>query len=226
MGRSGPGHPGLSTSSAALGGILCLAAILKAASSFGSLDEGFETIVVLAGSCVEAVIGVALVLSHRRSIFLPAAGLLFVLFAGIAWIGTVRGASSCGCFGSVPVPPSALLVFDVGMAFALLWGPRTSGSMKQNQAVALDAACIGIFFVGSAVGSILYPRLGTVTSVLSHEAIAAAKTVIIERGSLRPGRHFPLLPFLHINADLATGHWKVILARAGCRKCEKGLRRR
>jgi len=209
-----------------LGGVLCLAAVLKAVSAFSSPLEGLNAILALAGSCVEVVIGVALILRFRPSISLPAAGLLFVLLAGVSWIGTVRGVASCGCFGAVPMPPWVLLVFDAGAAIALLWEPLTSaaGALTLKQPVALAAACIVIFVVGLAAGSILYPRLGAVTSVLTREAIATASTVVIERSNLKPGRPFPLLPYFHIDADLSRGDWKIILARAGCRKCERRLR--
>jgi len=209
-----------------LGGVLCLAAALKAASAFSSPLPGLDAILALVGSSVEVAIGVALILRFRPSISLPSAGLLFVFLAGVSWIGTVRGVASCGCFGAVAVPPWVLLVFDAGAAIALLWRPWTSGTgaSKLKQPVALAAAGVGIFLVGLAVGSFLYPRLGTVTSMLSPEAIAAANTVIIERSNLHLGRPFPLLPYFRIDADLSRAEWKIILVRAGCRKCERRLR--
>ena len=206
-----------------LGGVLCLAAILKAAIALRAPGEGFETNLALAASCIEVAIGSALVVRFRPAIALPAAGLLFVLFAGVSSIGTVRGVASCGCFGTVSVPPWALLIFDVAAAVGLLWVPRSADSKKRVQPNALDAACIGMFFVGLAVGSELYPRLGSVTSLLSAEAIAAANTVIIDKSNLRPGRPCPLLHHFRIDADLSRGEWKVILARPGCRHCEQRL---
>ena len=192
--------------------------------AFSALDDEFETSLAVVGSAVEVVIGLALILRFRPSITVPAAGVLFVLMAGVSGVGTFRGVASCGCFGTVVVPPWVMLVFDVAVAGALLWGLKASGALRQKQAAAIIAACIASGFVGIAVGSVLYPSLGAVTSVLSPDAIAGAKTVFITPRDLPSDQPFPLLPYIRIDADLSQGEWKVIFARAGCQRCERRLR--
>jgi hypothetical protein len=208
----------------ALGGVLCLAAASKLLSAFTSQSTKFELVSVTVASVVEAVVGAALVLHLRPSISLPAGGLLFVLLAGVSWIGTIRGAARCGCLGAVSVPPWILLILDVGAAAALLWRSLSSSSWSEKQVVALVLACISNAYIGMAVGSVLFPRLGVVTSALSPEAIQAANTVIIRQSELQPGHPFPLLPYIRIDDDLSRGNWKVILAKAGCSRCEQRLR--
>jgi hypothetical protein len=208
----------------ALGGVLCLAAVSKALSASMSQGNQFDLVSGLVASVVELVVGAALVLHFRPSISLPTGGLLFVLLAGVSGIGTSRGAASCGCFGAVAVPPWILLLFDMGAAAALLWRSLTSGTWSEKQVVALVTACIVNAYIGMAVGSVLYPRLGPLTSLLSPQAIQAASTVIIRQSELQRDRPFPLLPYI-INVDLSRGNWKVILAKPGCSRCEQRLRR-
>jgi hypothetical protein len=207
----------------ALGGVLCLAAVLKGMFGFGSTLDRFESILSQVGSVVELAVGVVLVLRIRPSISVPVGSMLFVLLAGVSWIGTVRGAANCGCFGAIALPPWIMLVFDGGAAVALIGWSRSSGAWSKTQDAALVAACIGGAYVGMGVGSIIYPRLGPVATASSPEAIAAADTVIIDPADLR-GRAFLLLPYIRIGADLSRGEWKVILAKPGCSRCEQRLR--
>jgi hypothetical protein len=207
-----------------LGGVLCLAAVLKALNAFTSQAADFASFSALVASVVELVVGAALFLRFRPSVSLYAGGLLFVLLAGVSWIGTIRGYASCGCFGAVALPPWILLVFDGAAAAALLWNMRTSGTWTEKQAIAFVAACIAIAYIGTAVGSVIYPRLGVVTSVLSPETIEAASTVIISPGEIQSGRRFPLMPYIQSDVDLSRGNWKIILAKPGCPRCEQRLR--
>jgi hypothetical protein len=172
---------------------------------------------------VEFIVGAALISRVWPWVSAPGGGLLFVLLAGASLIGASRGVASCGCLGMVAMPPWIMLVFDGGAAVVLLWGPRTARAGRPDQATALDAACIGAFFTGLAIGSILYPRLGPTATAASPESVAAAGTVVIDPGRLR-GRPFFLRPYIRIDADLSRGQWKVILARPGCRRCEQRLR--
>lgn len=207
----------------AIGCLLCLTAALKLVDLFVSSAEGSGLILPLVGSSVEALVGVALIFRIQPAVSIPAAGLLFVVLAGASLIGTGRGVARCGCLGMVPMPPWILLVCDVGAAGVLLRGPLTSRRDRPGPKRALLAACIGAMFTGLAVGSILYPRPGAMVPATSAEAVAAARTVVIEPAELR-GRPFFLLPSIRIDADLSVGEWKVILARAGCRMCERRLR--
>jgi hypothetical protein len=208
----------------ALGGVLCLAAVLKVVNVSTSGAAEFESLLGLVAAVVELVVGAALTFCFWPSISVPAGGLLFVLLAGASWIGTTRGAASCGCFGSVAVPPWILLILDGGAAFALLSSLWTSVASSEKRAAALIAACISSAYIGLALGSILYPRLGAMTLVLSPEAIAAANKVVLDPSELRLGRSFPLLPYIRIDVDLSRGDWKIIMARPGCPRCEHGLR--
>jgi hypothetical protein len=206
-----------------LGAILCLAAILKVIDLFLFPFERVESLVTLPGSSVELLVGTALLLRIQPAVSIPAGGLLFAMLAGVAMFGTVRGVSRYGCLGMVPMPPWVMLVFDLGAAIALFWDPWTSRPGRVKQAIALATASTGALFAGLAIGAVLYPRPGPTATATSAEAIATARSVTIEPGQLR-GRTCFLLPYIRIDADLSRGAWKVILARAHCRKCERRLR--
>jgi hypothetical protein len=206
-----------------LGGVLCLAAVLKLVDLFVSPVEGVDLILPLIGSSVELLLGAALLFRIQPAVSVPAAGLQFVLLAGVSLIGTLRAVKTCGCLGMVAMPPWALLVFDVGAAIALLWGPMTSGGMRIKPVLAISAACIGVFLAGMAGGSILYPPQPAGLTATSAEAVATARSVVIDPEQLK-GRPFFLLPYIQIDADLSRGEWKIILALPACRLCERRLR--
>ena len=201
-----------------LGAVLCAAAILKGVAAFHSPGEGLDTILPVVGAAVEVVIGVALLLRVRPSISVPAASLFFALMAGAAWVGTVGGAASCGCFGSLEVPPRVMLVFDAGAAAALLWGMRRSGAMRQQQTVNLLAACIASFLISIVVGSTLHLKLR------SQPTLQSPNGMNLEQSVLRLGEPFILLPYIQIDADLSQGEWKIIFANSECRTCKQVLR--
>jgi hypothetical protein len=221
--RKHPMRPSRALIARVLGGVLCLAAALKALDLLASPTGGIEAILSVIGASVELIVGAGLVSRAWPDISMPAGGLLFVLMAGASLIGTSRGVANCGCLGRVAMPPWIMLGFDVGAAVALLWGPRAGCAGRPNRALALDAACIGVFFTGLAIGSALYPRLGPTATAVSPESLAAASTVVIDPDRLQ-GRPFFLHPYIRIDADLSRGEWKIILARHGCPRCEQRLR--
>jgi hypothetical protein len=149
--------------------------------------------------------------------------LLFVYLSGIAVIGTVRGVSDCGCFGSLSLPPGLLLAFDVVSAGALLWGLSRRFGGIPNWTPPFPIGLVVGLWLGLATGSALYPRLGNTTRSLYREAIEAAESVILDTSELA-NRKLSLLAFIRIDADLSQGRWKLILARAGCPRCESRLR--
>jgi hypothetical protein len=216
-------RPGAVLIARVLGAILCIASGLKLADLLGSPVEGVGTILTLLGSSVELLVGAAMLFRIRPNVSVLAGGLLFVMLAGVSLIGTTRGIASCGCLGAVTVPPWVLLAFDVGAAIALLGGSLTSGRSRIKRAVAIGAAGIGTFLAGLGVGAIVYPHPPAAAAATSPEAVAAAGDVAIDPDQLK-GRPFVLIPFIQIDADLSRGEWKIILARPGCRLCERRLR--
>lgn len=217
-----PERPGTPAIVRAIGVLLCLAAGLRLFDLFDSYGEGIGWTLSLIGSAVELLLGTALVLRAWPSISEPLAGLLFVLLAAISLIGTARGAEHCGCLGTVPTPPWVLLIFDAAAAVVLLWGPRTSDRYRGQPFVKLDAACIAAFFIGTTIGSAIYPRYVPITKNISREIIAASRIFTIDPDRFR-GQPFHLAPFIRINADLSRGPWKVILTKPGCRKCDRRI---
>lgn len=207
----------------AIGGLLCAAAVLKAVDAFNSHIPGLESTAAMIGSCVEFGIGVALAFRIFPGVSNPAAGVLFVLLAGVSLMGTLRGAANCHCLGAIESPPWALLIFDVAAAAILLWRPLSAGSFRKKQAVLFGAACVGTVAVGLVIGSIFYPPSEPSTTATSAQAIAAAKVVTIDPALIRTSPSL-LLKYIDIDADLSRGEWKIIMARSGCQRCEQFMR--
>ena len=201
-----------------LGAVLCFAAALKGVHAFNSPGEGLVTFLTVLGSCVEVVIGVSLLLRFRPSISVPAASLFFALMAGAAWIATVRGAASCGCFGSVEVPPRVMLLVDAGAAAALLLGLRRSGATSQQRTAILLATCSASFLISIVVGSALHltPR--------SLATLRSPNGMNLEESDLRLGEPFIMIQYIQIDADLSQGEWKIIFVDSECRICKQTLR--
>jgi hypothetical protein len=205
------------------GALLCIAAALKGLDFRFTHITSAETLFGLVVIVIELAVGMALLLWLLPAISIPIGGLLFLLLAGVSWVGTTRGATSCGCFGSLVVPPWVLLILDVLCAGVLFWSLRASYALSRNRVVVLGMAAVCSLYVGQGIGTSLYPRLGSVTAETSKEAIAAAKTVFVEPGRLR-GRAFPFFDYIQINANLSQGKWKLIFVRPECGRCEQRLR--
>ncbi len=205
------------------GAFLCLAGGLKLYQIYDTSPEGIEGTFAAVGASIELILGGAVLLGLWPAASERAAGLLYLLLAATALIGTNRGYSECGCLGDVPSPPWLLALVDFAGAGALLWRPLVAERPPGKPFGLLGGACLGAFFVGTAIGSIVFPLYIPQTSNLDAARIAAAKSFTIEKPRFL-GRPFYLIPSIHIDADLTKGRWKVILTRAGCRRCNRRLR--
>ncbi len=206
-----------------IGGFLCLAAVLKVGDAFVSYEFGPGSMIPLVGAAIELFLGVALVFRVDSRISVPAAGILFALLAGMSLLGTIRGVASCGCLGALILPPWVLLIVDLAAAGVLLWRVRSSGSFNHRQVRFLYAACVAVFSFGLATSLILHPQSSTTADATSAYAIAWARTVIINPEQLQ-NRPWSLGRQIAIDADLSHGDWKVIIARAGCHRCESYIK--
>ncbi|MHB1561880.1 MAG: hypothetical protein ACYC61_30895 [Isosphaeraceae bacterium] len=205
------------------GAFLCLAGGLKLYQIDDTSPEGIEATFALVGASIELILGGAVLLGLWPAASERAAGLLYLLLAATALIGTTRGYPECGCLGDVPSPPWLLLVVDLAGTVALLWRPLIADRPPGKAFGFLDAAFLGAFFVGMAIGSIMFPRFIPVTSNLDESEIARTSSFAIEKPRFLERRFF-LIPFIRIDADLTKGRWKVVLTRAGCRRCNRRLR--
>ena len=150
-----------------LGAVLCLASVLKGITNLGDMDSGVSRWFMLAGACAELVIGAGLMFRWKPALVEPAGALLFVFLAAISGIGTIRGVASCGCFGSLALPPWLVFSFDLISCAGLLWGmDRGAGEIARRNgllpAAAVVSLCLGL---GLATGLAIYPHLGPVTQV-------------------------------------------------------------
>ncbi len=206
-----------------IGGFLCVAAVLKVIDAFGLFGPEAGSAVDLVVAGIELYLGIALVFRVEPRISVPAAGFLFVALAGTSLLGTVRGVESCGCLGPLTVPPWVPLIVDVAAAGVLLSRARNAASINRKQERLLYPPCVAVFAFGMVIGAMIYTRPGLTADASSADAVARAKTVIINPRQLG-NRPWSLLQYITIDADLSHGDWKVIMVRAGCRRCEQFLK--
>jgi|GEM_PF-2905538 len=204
------------------GAVLCTAAVFKTFSEYSSDEGNGLNWLLLITAGIEFVVGLAIVGRLRPKITIPAASLLFTILMGVAGLGTARGVASCHCFGAVQIPPPVLLTFDLLAVIAFLPTLFPTFRSMDGRAKTLIAAHFGCLYFGILIGLFLYPHLGTVAYDVTREALEAAKTVMLRPNTFR-GKAEPLLDLIQIDADLTRGRWTVILARAGCPRCEREL---
>jgi len=192
-----------------LGGILLVAATLKAESLFSSsasLPWYLTTVFVFAELTLAGLLFSGAVPLHTWW----AALLCFSCFAVVAVVKLWRGAADCGCFGAVATPPWVALAIDLSAVAALLFEYRERSTPRQATSsrsltrwpMAVGFALIAVVGMKAVVSiSALQPTLA---------AVDPARWV---------GQRLPLLDGIDVGAELSSGVWTVILHRHGCAKC-------
>ncbi len=205
-----------------VGLVLVAAAALKiaAVSSGGGQEAGLGSGMNLSLAAGETLLATWLVSGIRRFNALSVGLLTFVGFAVYSCVLMLNGASSCGCFGELVVPPRLTLAVDLFCAsvLGLNTGLRPhSGLMRPVQAwvaVALLGTILGAGVTlcsGFAMGSTVdLGKISGVTFLNPHEWA---------------GRRFPLHSVLEGDFDASSGNWIVILSRSGCADCTREMQR-
>lgn len=220
-GAAGP-RPGPILVERVVGGLLVLAAGLKVFELYDYPAEGIGRVITMIGAAIELLVGLALVLRVWSSVTVPAAAQLFVVLGTISMIGWGRDIARCDCMGPVPMSPGVMAILDLSALAALAWALVASGRVRLHYSPALAAALFVPGILGLMLGSILYePNEPTARSLDQH--LAVNRTVKLDPPRFR-GRPFYLGKYITIDADLSRGRWKVILTRAGCPRCDRGVR--
>jgi hypothetical protein len=217
--------------SAALAGVLLVAAGLKAESVLGSriaaeIDRaGMLSLAAAGAECVIAawlLSGWAPVAARR-----VAMGLL-VVFAGVAGWRLVSGAADCGCFGRLHVHPAWTFSFDL-LALVGLWlvgrGPRPIGGVAGPLSGGSPVRCVFAVLVAAVVptatvfaaGRLLEPRGG-----------AGGAALVVLEPETWPGKPLPMLEYVAdrtARAELASGRYTVVLFNRDCHVCQEHLAR-
>lgn len=124
-------------------GLLLFGAVMKGATHTASAGDWFGWGQI--GG--EALLAAGLVLLHRRWWMWGVIAFVFAGFAGFTMERLFGGAASCGCFGSLTVPPRVTLGIDAGVFVASVLLMRVMGAgasaMTGVGALAIPAAIAG-----------------------------------------------------------------------------------
>jgi hypothetical protein len=156
----------------------------------------------------------------------------FLGFGCYAFFLGISGASSCGCFGKVPVNPWWTFGLDAALVILLfVWKPRrvrddfkpASGYVQFTARVFLVVAAL-FAVVGIPVFSFAVRSPGSDLSIES--ALANSRFVLLEPENWI-GKPFPLTDFIDISERerLSRGSWIVVFYRHDCPKCQQALPR-
>jgi len=147
----------------------------------------------------------------------------FALFAIVSAYKLIIGERSCGCFGSLHVPPAVTFALDCVMvaAFAVCRPPA-----EERKPISMRKALIA----GSAALTVMIAVAVAVT--FGREALLARAGGSVRVGGvviLEPekwvGRAFPLLSEIDVAGELSRGRWEVLLYHHDCPACREAIAR-
>lgn len=115
----------------------------------------------------EAALAVALLMLHRRWWMWALIGVVFAGFSGFTMERLFGGAASCGCFGSLSVPPPITLGIDAGVVVASVLLVRALG------AGAIGLTVLGALTIPAAIGGGVYAM-----SLLSPKDFAPSEAIV------------------------------------------------
>ncbi len=138
--------------------VLALTASLKLqmliSNPFADIHSGYPYVLLVAVVLIEAGLSIAIFLSKNGPKFWCCAVLVFVTFTIIAGIRTVSGDVSCGCAGSVDLPPWVFLIFDLSCLCFLFFTPPKLAEIK-NKFMELRGTCNTPFVWGGVSCAII-----------------------------------------------------------------------
>jgi len=205
-----------------LGLLLVLAGVLKAWSLAHEPWTGSRSSWLSAGEIVFEWMLAAWLISGRRSGLSRFAALVsFGAFAGISTGRWLAHASSCGCFGAVPIPPAA----TVGVDLLAIMGLLSIGVVGKPRRSVLHDGALSVFLVLTS------GLVGTLASKSSYVALPPSESEIAIPTSgivvLEPkhwiGKQFPLFDYVNIAAPLRSGTWTVLLYHSDCTQCQAAI---
>jgi hypothetical protein len=151
---------------------------------------------------------------------------LFLVFSSVSFYKTISGATSCGCFGNVEIPPLYTAIFDTFViSLLIVFRPRTPWFHSVVDAKYWSDVKYQIsnyFLIVIPLGSFVFWQV-TQVNISKLEEIGQ----LLEQGSvvrLEPRRwlnkEFPLRDYCDIGKKITDGHWIVLLRRTGCIECQ------
>lgn len=153
---------------------------------------------------------------------------LFSLFAVISVSKIIAGEASCGCFGRVPVSPWWTLGFDLVAMGALVWAwPMGCTDLASKDGTGARGYAMGmpaIAFLAIAVAANVLLSSYRPSFLAEDGVIVGDSGVVVLEPEKWVGKPFPLLKYIDIGDQLATGQWRVLLYHHDCPTCQEVVR--
>ncbi len=205
--------------------VLLVAAFMKAhqLATTPSLGEGllharwFNIAVIV----FELFFGVWLIYGFHRKITWVASVLLFSLFASVSAFRFFSGEKSCGCFGTVEIPPLGTATFDAAVV-ALLFLFRPVSERNEQPSVSNLASFAFSWLVLSVpvVGVLLFSNFARVDA--SGAVVGHGRIVVLEPEQWI-GKPCPILRHFVTSQNISQGKYRILLFRDQCEKCHAVL---
>jgi hypothetical protein len=210
--------------------LLAAAAALK---TYAFVAEPWRSSAVLLSAQVlaECVLAAWLVSHYRPRVARIVAIGCFTVFAAVALWMRLRGASSCGCFGPLPVQPAIILVIDVCLVVVLL---PTAGRCAANAAPSrrsgrlttiLLATCV--IFLGAIIwssartrASLRRPGASAGAAEPTTASVVAADKLVADLGYIEPGGR-RTIRYLVPNASEHDAKVVNVVAECACTRLTK-----
>jgi hypothetical protein len=160
-----------------------------------------KAIFALAIILLEVVLAAWLASGIRANAARVAAILAFVGFCAVSGFKALAGESSCGCFGSLRVPPAAMLGIDLLALGALVVLPTHAPPNSQHSPTVRSS----IFRVAATLLLGIGISQGTLASVRQWPTLANVKAT-----ETRVGDRLPFETSIDIREEISSGRWIVV----------------
>jgi hypothetical protein len=200
----------------AIGLTLVSAAMLKldaARKPFSDLEPSGRLAVI--ASVGEVIAGAALISGVRGYWVRRGCLALFFVFTIFAIGKAFRGASSCGCFGALRVPPWATACFDLTSAGVLVLAPVGLTTFpRQRVAIFTAMSCLLL-----SLGLWLNLRAARATALAVEDSSGGVGSLSVLQPKSWIGQPFTLARHIELGDQLNHGRWILLLVHHDCDHC-------
>ncbi len=196
-----------------LGSVLLLAAVMKLEQhSTSAISSPWP----VAQVTFEVTLGACLVALPRWRTTWIVSSVCFSGFSVVLGTKWWIGATDCGCFGELSIPPGTMLLFDVVAVFLSLTCLNIVARTQSARASKVQWVG-GIIFVGLLL---ILARLPRAEGDQIAEGLFLKGRYMLARPEAWLQHPLPLLPYIDIERELSTGDWNVLVYRPGCATCD------
>jgi hypothetical protein len=169
----------------------------------------------------ETFLGIWLLLGSLPCVLRIVSVSTFALFACVSALTLLSGARSCGCFGSIAIPPELSLVFNLlAIGGLVVFQPRPPAQDSR-----------GASLLSPLSGALCAGMIALLPSMTRNEVPVAPGVKLLDDTtiSLEPaewvGNPCPLIPLIDTSADLSQGEWELVLYDPDCETCRAMIRK-